>query len=116
MVQRVGVQIHKAVTSQKCLSVTTSSLRGVRYAYVYLFGEALAGILMIAGAFIWIAIPVALVIRRNWSRLRLQGRLHRQTRTQMRLRRRRQQCALGLVSLTENLMMVAMAVGMIFKG
>ena len=36
--------------------------RWVRYGYVYPFGEALAGILMIAGALIWIAAPVALFI------------------------------------------------------
>ena len=32
------------------------------YGYVYPFAEALAGILMIAGALIWIAAPVALFI------------------------------------------------------
>jgi hypothetical protein len=31
--------------------------RWVRYAYIYPFGEALAGILMIAGALIWLAAP-----------------------------------------------------------
>ena len=36
--------------------------RWVRYAYLYPFGEALAGILMIAGALLWLAIPVALLI------------------------------------------------------
>src|SRR3546814_12502862 len=36
--------------------------RWVRYGYLYPFGEALAGILMIAGALIWIAAPVALFI------------------------------------------------------
>lgn len=34
----------------------------VRYGYLYPFGEALAGVLMIAGALIWIAAPVALFI------------------------------------------------------
>src|SRR3546814_979440 len=36
--------------------------RWVRYGYLYTFGEALAGILMIAGALIRIAAPVALFI------------------------------------------------------
>ncbi len=36
--------------------------RWVRYAYLYPFGEALAGTLMIAGVLLWLAIPVALVI------------------------------------------------------
>jgi hypothetical protein len=36
--------------------------RYVPYAYVHPFGEALAGILMVAGALLWVAIPVALVI------------------------------------------------------
>jgi glutaredoxin len=36
--------------------------RVVRYAYLYPFGEALAGILMIAGALLWLAVPVAFFI------------------------------------------------------
>ena len=36
--------------------------RWVRYGYLYPFGEALAGILMISGALIWVASPVALFI------------------------------------------------------
>jgi hypothetical protein len=70
--------------------------RVVRYAYVYPFGEALAGVLMIAGALKWISIPVALFIGSIWRRLGVQGGLPRQTRTQMRLCRRRQQCAAWL--------------------
>lgn len=34
--------------------------RWVRYAYLYPFGEALAGVLMIVGALMWIAVPAAL--------------------------------------------------------
>lgn len=34
----------------------------VRYAYLYPFGEAVAGILMLAGVWLWPAIPVAFVI------------------------------------------------------
>ncbi|MEQ8936837.1 MAG: glutaredoxin domain-containing protein, partial [Amphiplicatus sp.] len=36
--------------------------RWVRYAYVYPFAEAFAGVLMIAGALIWLAAPAALFI------------------------------------------------------
>src|SRR3546814_11536603 len=36
--------------------------RWVRCGYLYPFGEALAGILMLAGALTWIAAPVALFI------------------------------------------------------
>ena len=90
--------------------------RLVRYAYVYPFAEALAGILMIAGALMWIRHSCGPIYRWNRSRLSFQGRLHRQTRTQMRM------CAggdsnvpLGFVSLTENLMMVGMAIWMMLK-
>jgi uncharacterized membrane protein YphA (DoxX/SURF4 family) len=36
--------------------------REVRYAYVYPFAETLAGVLMVAGAMIWLAAPLALFI------------------------------------------------------
>lgn len=36
--------------------------RKVRYAYVYPFAETLAGVLMVAGAMIWLAAPLALFI------------------------------------------------------
>jgi len=36
--------------------------RVVRYAYVYPFAEGLAGVLMISGALLWIAIPMSLFI------------------------------------------------------
>ena len=36
--------------------------RVVRYGYVYPFGEAVAGILMIAGALTWLSVPIALFI------------------------------------------------------
>lgn len=87
----------------------------VRYAYVYPFGEALAGILMIAGALKWIAIPVALFIG-TIGALSVFKAVY--------IDKRELKCAcvggdsnvpLGFISLTENLMMVAMAVWMIFK-
>jgi glutaredoxin len=89
--------------------------RVVRYAYVYPFAEALAGILMIAGALKWIAIPVALFIG-GIGAISVFKAVY--------VDRRELKCAcvggdsnvpLGFVSLTENLMMVAMAVWMMFK-
>lgn len=87
----------------------------VPYAYVYPFGEALAGILMIAGALIWIAAPVALFIGAVGAVSVFKA---------VYIDKRELKCAcvggasnvpLGFISLTENLMMVAMAVWMTVK-
>ena len=84
----------------------------VRYAYVYPFGEALAGILMIAGALLWLAIPVALFIGTIGAVSVFKA---------VYVDKRELKCAcvggdssvpLGFISLTENLMMVAMAIWM----
>jgi glutaredoxin len=89
--------------------------RVVRYAYVYPFAEAGAGLLMIAGALKWIAIPVALFIG-GIGAISVFKAVY--------VDRRELKCAcvggdsnvpLGFVSLTENLMMVAMAVWMMIK-
>ena len=89
--------------------------RVVRYAYVYPFAEALAGILMIAGALLWIAIPVALFIGSIGAVSVLKA---------VYVDKRTLKCAcvggdsnvpLGFISLTENLMMVGMAVWMLFN-
>lgn len=89
--------------------------RWVRYPYLYPFGEALAGILMIAGVFLWLAIPVALVIGTIGAVSVFQA---------VYIDRRELKCAcvggdsnvpLGFISLTENLMMIAMAVWMLVK-
>jgi glutaredoxin len=86
--------------------------RWVRYGYVYPFGEALAGILMIAGALIWIAAPLALVIGTVGAVSVFKA---------VYIDKRELKCAcvggssnvpLGFVSLTENLMMIAMAIWM----
>ncbi|SEO41263.1 Glutaredoxin [Salinihabitans flavidus] len=86
--------------------------RWVRYGYVYPFGEALAGILMIAGALIWIAAPVALFIGTVGAVSVFKA---------VYIDKRELKCAcvggssnvpLGFVSLTENLMMIAMAIWM----
>ncbi|POR48298.1 glutaredoxin family protein [Bosea psychrotolerans] len=89
--------------------------RVVRYAYVYPFAEALAGILMIAGALLWLAIPVALVIGLVGAVSVVKA---------VYIDKREIKCAcvggdskvpLGFVSLTENLMMVAMAIWMLAR-
>ena len=86
--------------------------RWVRYGYVYPFGEALAGILMIAGALIWIAAPVALFIGTVGAISVFKA---------VYIDKRELKCAcvggssnvpLGFVSLTENLMMIAMGIWM----
>lgn len=89
--------------------------RWVRYAYFYPFGEALAGILMIAGALLWLAIPVALLIGVIGAVSVFKA---------VYIDRRALKCAcvggdsnvpLGFISLTENLMMVGMAAWMLIK-
>jgi glutaredoxin len=89
--------------------------RVVRYAYVYPFGEALAGILMIAGALLWLAIPVALLIGTIGAASVFKA---------VYIDKRELKCAcvggdsnvpLGFISLTENLMMVAMAIWMLLR-
>ena len=86
--------------------------RWVRYAYLYPFGEALAGILMIAGALIWLAAPVALFIGTIGAVSVFKA---------VYIDKRELKCAcvggssrvpLGFVSLTENVMMIAMALWM----
>jgi hypothetical protein len=89
--------------------------RWVRYAYLYPFGEAVAGVLMLAGALVWLSVPIALFIGSigAWSVFKA-----------VYIDKRELKCAcvggdskvpLGFVSLTENLMMVAMAVWMLIK-
>jgi glutaredoxin len=89
--------------------------RIVRYSYFYPFGEALAGILMIAGALLWIAIPVALFIGTIGAVSVFKA---------VYIDKRELKCAcvggdsnvpLGFISLTENLMMVAMAIWMLIR-
>lgn len=86
--------------------------RWVRYGYIYPFGEALAGVLMIAGALIWFAASVALFIGTVGAVSVFKA---------VYIDRRELKCAcvggssnvpLGFVSLTENLMMIAMAIWM----
>lgn len=87
--------------------------RWVPYAYLYPFGEALAGVLMVAGALRWISIPVALFIGCIGAASVVKA---------VYIDKRELKCAcvggsgsvpLGFVSLTENLMMIGMALWML---
>jgi glutaredoxin len=86
--------------------------RWVPYAYIYPFAEALAGLLMLAGVLRWVSVPVALVIGGVGAVSVFKA---------VYLDKRTLKCAcvggsanvpLGFVSMTENLMMIGMAVWM----
>ncbi|HUF56778.1 MAG TPA: MauE/DoxX family redox-associated membrane protein [Thermohalobaculum sp.] len=86
--------------------------RWVRYGHVYPFAETGAGVLMIAGALVWLAAPVAFFIGAVGAISVFKA---------VYVDKRELKCAcvgggsnvpLGFISLTENLMMVAMAVWM----
>ncbi|ODP38953.1 MULTISPECIES: glutaredoxin family protein [Sphingomonas] len=86
--------------------------RWVPYSYVYPFAEGLAGVLMIAGALTWLSVTIALFIGTIGAASVVKA---------VYVDRRELKCAcvggasnvpLGFVSLTENLMMVAMAAWM----
>lgn len=83
--------------------------RWVPYSYIYPFAEGLAGVLMVAGALNWLSIPVALFIGTVGAVSVVKA---------VYIDRRELKCAcvggssnvpLGALSLTENVMMVAMA-------
>ena len=89
--------------------------RWVPYAYLYPFGEALAGVLMTAGVLTWLSVPVALFIGGVGTVSVIKA---------VYVDRRELKCAcvggattvpLGFVSLTENLFMVGMAVWMLVR-
>jgi glutaredoxin len=89
--------------------------RWVPYGHVYPFAEGAAGVLMLAGALMWLSIPIALFIGTVGAVSVFKA---------VYIDKRELKCAcvggdsrvpLGFVSLTENLMMVAMAVWMIAK-
>ena len=90
--------------------------RWVPYSYVYPYAEALAGVLMIGGVLTWLSVPVALFIGTVGAVSVFKA---------VYIDRRDLKCAcvggssnvpLGFVSLTENLMMIAMALWMAFGG
>lgn len=87
----------------------------VRYGYIYPFAETLAGVLMVAGALTWLSAPVALIIG-SIGAISVFKAVY--------IDKREIKCAcvggnsrvpLGFVSLTENIMMVAMAVWMLIR-
>lgn len=86
--------------------------RWVRYGYLYPFGEALAGILMVAGALTFISAPVAIFIGAIGAVSVIKA---------VYVEKRELKCAcvggssnvpLGFVSLTENVMMLGMGLWM----
>ena len=86
--------------------------RWVPYSYIYPYAEGLAGVLMVAGALTWLSVPVALFIGTIGAVSVIKA---------VYIDRRALKCAcvggssnvpLGFISLTENLMMIAMAVWM----
>jgi glutaredoxin len=87
--------------------------RWVRYSYIYPFAELFAGVLMVAGALSWLSVPVALFIGSIGAASVFKA---------VYIDKRELKCAcvggnsnvpLGFVSLTENVMMVAMAIWML---
>jgi glutaredoxin len=87
--------------------------RWVPYSYLYPFAEGLAGVLMVAGALTWLSVPIALFIGTVGAVSVFKA---------VYVDKRELKCAcvggasnvpLGFVSLTENVMMVAMAVWMV---
>ena len=89
--------------------------RRVRYGYVYPFAETGAGLLMMAGALTWVSAPVALFVAGIGAVSVFKA---------VYVDRRELKCAcvggnssvpLGFVSLTENLMMIGMAIWMFTK-
>jgi len=88
--------------------------RWVPYSYIYPFAEGLAGVLMVAGALNWLSVPVALFIGGIGAVSVFKA---------VYIDKRELKCAcvggssnvpLGFVSLTENLMMIGMALWMWF--
>ncbi|MDR6144245.1 glutaredoxin [Sphingomonas sp. SORGH_AS870] len=90
--------------------------RWVPYSYIYPFAEGLAGVLMIAGVLTWLSVPIALFIGGIGAVSVVKA---------VYIDRRELKCAcvggssnvpLGFLSLTENLMMIGMAVWMVVGG
>ena len=89
--------------------------RWVRYGYIYPFAEAVAGVLMAAGIWRWLSVRIALAIGTIGAVSVIKA---------VYIDKRTIKCAcvggsssvpLGFVSLTENLMMVAMALWMMLR-
>jgi len=91
------------------------AMRWIRYGYIYPFVETGAGILMMAGVFTWLSAPAALFVASIGAVSVFQA---------VYIDKRELKCAcvggdskvpLGFVSLTENLMMIGMALWMLSK-
>ena len=89
--------------------------RWIRYGYVYPFVETGAGLLMMAGVFPWLSAPAALLVGSIGAVSVFKA---------VYVDKRELKCAcvggdskvpLGFVSLTENLMMVGMAAGILLR-
>ena len=89
--------------------------RWVRYGYVYPFVETVAGLLMLAGVLTWLSAPAALFVA-SIGAISVFKAVY--------IDKRELKCAcvggdskvpLGFVSLTENLMMIGMAIWMFWK-
>ena len=87
--------------------------RWVPYSYVYPYAEGVAGVLMAAGVLTWLSVPIALVIGTIGAISVIKA---------VYVDKRELKCAcvggdsnvpLGFLSLTENVMMVAMALWMV---
>lgn len=90
--------------------------RWVPYSYIYPYAEGLAGVLMVAGALTWLSVPIALFIGTIGAVSVFKA---------VYVEKRELKCAcvggasnvpLGFISLTENLMMIAMAIWMSVSG
>jgi glutaredoxin len=101
--------------SNRFITYDLLGMKWIPYSYIYPFGEALAGVLMVAGALPWISSPVAIFIGSVGAVSVFKAVF---------IERRALKCAcvggssnvpLGAVSLTENLMMVAMGVWMLIR-
>ncbi|MFQ3789148.1 MauE/DoxX family redox-associated membrane protein [Halomonas sp. A29] len=110
----LGLQKLKDVESFSTMFLNYDLLaqRQVCYGYVYPYAETLAGILMLAGALVWLAAPVALFIGTVGAVSVFKA---------VYIDKRELKCAcvggdskvpLGFVSLTENLIMIGMGVWM----
>lgn len=101
--------------SNQFITYDLLAMRWVRYAYIYPFVEMLAGVAMIAGLFTPVAAPAALFIGTIGAISVVKA---------VYIDKRELKCAcvggdsnvpLGFISLTENIMMMAMAIWMLFN-
>jgi len=110
----LGVQKLQDVESFSTMFLNYDLLarRWVPYGYLYPFGETLAGVLMISGALVWLAAPIALFIGTVGAVSVFRA---------VYIEKRELKCAcvggnsnvpLGFVSLTENLIMMLMGLWM----